>query len=67
MITQRLIRIGVCSKSVNADELGRVLNEALACLSDRGQDVCAVTFKCKINYLDISVSHSVQSRFLLRN
>ena len=28
-ITQRLIRIDVCSKSVNADELARVLNEAL--------------------------------------
>ena len=28
-ITQRLIRIDVCSKSVNADELGRVLNGAL--------------------------------------
>ncbi|KAL9972392.1 hypothetical protein ACROYT_G018679 [Oculina patagonica] len=29
VITQRLIRIDVCSKSVNADELARVLNEAL--------------------------------------
>ena len=28
-IMQRLIRIDVCSKSVNADELARVLNEAL--------------------------------------
>ena len=28
-ITQRLIRIDVCSKSVNADELPKVLNEAL--------------------------------------
>ena len=28
-ITQRLIRIDVCSKSVNAYELARVLNEAL--------------------------------------
>ena len=30
VITQRLIRIDVCSKSVNADELARVLKEALS-------------------------------------
>lgn len=30
MITQRLIRIDVCSKSVNADELAQVLNQCLA-------------------------------------
>ena len=29
MITQRLIRIDICSKSVNSEELARVLNEAL--------------------------------------
>ena len=30
MITQRLIRIDICSKSVNSEELARVLNEAFA-------------------------------------
>ena len=29
MITQRLTRIDICSKSVNSEELARVLNEAL--------------------------------------
>lgn len=29
MMTQRLIRIDICSKSVNSEELARVLNEAL--------------------------------------
>ena len=33
-ITQRLIRIDVCSKSVNADELARVLNEAVCQIWD---------------------------------
>lgn len=30
MITQRLIRIDICSKSVNSEELARVLNESLS-------------------------------------
>lgn len=30
VITQRLIRMDFCSNSVNADELARVLNEALS-------------------------------------
>jgi intracellular sulfur oxidation DsrE/DsrF family protein len=30
IITQRLVRIDVCSKSVNADKLAKVLNQCLA-------------------------------------
>ena len=38
MITQRLIRIDICSKSVNSEELARGLNEALCVeLWDQGE------------------------------